>query len=159
MTFKEKEQTARREAFIKDCRQKAWSAACHADWISKNLDELVTQYQKLQEDDRTLENEIKAAELALDAHTVDNRNKRKELQGRRDKISEQMKLIMQSANAGQQAMTQLQQSVESSLQLAEHAETWEWKEVDALQLVEAEGSPVFLVASIMASMLHLLHIS
>jgi hypothetical protein len=32
---------------------------------------------------------------------------------------------------GQQALGGLHQSIEASLQLAAHAETWEWKEVDA----------------------------
>src|ERR1700736_6113271 len=41
--------------------------------------------------------------------------------------------ISKSAQQGQQAMTQLLQSVESSLALAAHAEKWEWKEVESKQ--------------------------
>jgi hypothetical protein len=34
------------------------------------------------------------------------------------------------ATQGQQVLNGLYQSVEASLQLAQHAETWEWKEVE-----------------------------
>jgi hypothetical protein len=39
MTFTDKEQ--------KECRQMTWSAACHADFIGKSLDELLADYTKL----------------------------------------------------------------------------------------------------------------
>jgi hypothetical protein len=52
------QQKEHREAFIKECRQKAWNAACHADWISKELDILLAEFTKLQEEDATLEGEI-----------------------------------------------------------------------------------------------------
>jgi hypothetical protein len=35
MTFTDKQQKEHRETFIHECRQKAWSALCHAEWISK----------------------------------------------------------------------------------------------------------------------------
>ena len=66
MTFSTLQQSEHREAFIKECRQKAWGAACHADWVSKGVDELLAQYQKLEEEDRTLEADIKEAEIAID---------------------------------------------------------------------------------------------
>ena len=40
MTFTKPEQTKHRKAFIDECRQKAWGAACHADWIAKGLEGL-----------------------------------------------------------------------------------------------------------------------
>jgi hypothetical protein len=47
MTFTDAPQERHPEVFMQECRQKAWAAACHADWISKTLDELLGQYQKL----------------------------------------------------------------------------------------------------------------
>jgi hypothetical protein len=130
-TFTQADQSKHRKAFIEECRQKAWGAACHADWISKSIDELLAHYQKLQEEDHTLEADIKEAENAIDYHTVDNREKRKKMQGRRNQAAQEMKVIAESAQRGQQAMAQLRQSFESALQLATHADKWEWNEVEA----------------------------
>ena len=124
MTFSKAEQTKHRKAFIEECRQRAWGAACHADWISKSVTSLVADYERLQEQDRKLEADIKMLADALDSHTVDNRAKRKALQEQRDSLGKQMLAIAQNAQKGQQAMQQLLQSVESALALAEHAEKW-----------------------------------
>jgi uncharacterized protein HemX len=124
------ENTTCKEAFIKECRQKAWSARCHADWIAKGLDAVVAEYTKRQEDDRKLEEEIKALETALDYHTVENRKKRKELQVQRNTITEQIKILGNHMQLGQKAIMELQQSLETNLSLAKHAETYEWKEAE-----------------------------
>ena len=129
MTYDDKQQKEHREAIINECRQKAWAATCHADWISKNIDDILGRYTKLQGEVRTFDVDSEIAG-ALDGHTVETRNKRKASQERRDKITEEMKVIVQSAQKGQQAMTNLLQSVESALELAEHAENWEWKETE-----------------------------
>jgi hypothetical protein len=143
MTFTEKQQKEHREAFIKECRQKAWSAACHSAWISKNIDELLAHYQKLQAEDNQLQADSKELASALDAHTVDNRDKRKAIQGRRDHLAQNMAVVAKSSQQGRQAMQQLLQSVESALELAKHAETWEWKETEATpEVVNDEGNPV-----------------
>jgi hypothetical protein len=90
---------------------------------------------KLREEDRTLEADIKELDSAIDYHTVENRNKRKALQERRNALGPQMEAVAKSAQQGQQVMSNLLQSVKSNLALAAHAEKWEWKEV------EAKGSP------------------
>jgi hypothetical protein len=131
VTFTKGQQAAHRKQFIEECRQKAWGAACHADWISDSVTKLIAEYQKLQEQDLKLEADIKELADALDSHTVDNRAKRKALQERRDQLAKEMGLIAQNAQKGQQAMQQLLQGVESALALAKHAEEWEWKEVEA----------------------------
>lgn len=144
-TFTDKQQASHRKAFIEECRQKAWSASCHADWISKSVDELLAYYNKLQDEDRALEAGINELKSAVDEHTYDNRQKRKENQERRTALAKEMQIVGQQAQKGTQAMQQLLQSVESALQLAEHAETWEWKEVEAtpdgnkIEVVEAPG--------------------
>jgi hypothetical protein len=129
--FTDKQQKTHREAFIEECRQKAWSAACHADWVSTEIDRVLAHYQKLQEEDRQYEADIKEVDFRVDFHTVENRDKRKELQERRNKLAGQIKNVATAAQQGQQAMTQLLQSVESNLALAKHAEGWSWKEVEA----------------------------
>jgi regulator of replication initiation timing len=129
-TFGTAQQTKHRKAFIEECRQKAWGATCHSDWISKNVDELLGHYSKLQEEDRALEADIKELGQALDYHTVENRQMRKEKQERRNVLAKEMQLIAQNAQKGTQAMQQLLQSAESALHLAAHAETWEWKEME-----------------------------
>jgi hypothetical protein len=53
----------------RECRQKAWGAACHASWIGDQLDKLIEDYAKLKRDDEALEGEIKTLETALDYHT------------------------------------------------------------------------------------------
>jgi hypothetical protein len=130
MTFTEKQQKEHRQAFIHECRQKAWGAACHADWVSKGLDAVMANYQKLQDDDRALAEEIKTLETAVDYHTVDNRNKRKELNERRNSLKGAMEVIGRNVRQGQQVLANLHQSIESNLALAKHAEGWEWKEVE-----------------------------
>ena len=76
MTFtEERTETAIRDLFIEECRQKAWGAACNADWIGKQMDELMAQYQKLKDEDAALDAEIEELESALDSHTKDNRDK------------------------------------------------------------------------------------
>ena len=87
--------------------QKAWGAACHADWIAKGLDKVVAHYEKLQTEDRDLEAKIKAAEIAPDYHTVENRNMRKAMQERRNLFAKQMQALAQNMQEGQQAMRQL----------------------------------------------------
>jgi regulator of replication initiation timing len=127
-TFTEAQQTEHRGSFIRECRQKAWGAACHAEWIGKQMDDLMEQYRKLSDDNVALGTEIQTLEAALDAHTKDNREKRKDLQARRTTLIQSMEAIAKSANEGQKAMQQLYASVESSLALATHAEGWSWKE-------------------------------
>jgi hypothetical protein len=87
-------------------------------------------YQKLQDDDRALAEEIKTLETAIDYHTVENRNKRKELQERRNSLKGAMEAIGRNVQQGQQVLANLHQSIESNLALAKHAEGWEWKEVE-----------------------------
>jgi multidrug resistance efflux pump len=129
-TFTDEQQELHRELFIEECRQKAWGARCHADWIANGLDTIMAEYQKLQAEDRGLEAEIKALEVAPDYHTVENRNKRKALQERRNALGKAIQAMAQNAGQAQQAMQQLYASVESSLALAKYAEGWEWKEAD-----------------------------
>jgi hypothetical protein len=89
----------------------------------------MAHYQKLLAEDRALEEAIKAAEVAVDHHTVENRNKRKSMQERRNTLAQQMKLIGENAQQGQQSLQQLYASMESNLALAKHAEEWEWRRV------------------------------
>lgn len=128
MPFTDSEQQEHRAAFVRECRQKAWGAACHAEWIGKQLDDLTARYQQLQEEDRGLEAEIKALETAIDYHSVESRQKRKDLQERRNGLSGTMQTLAANIRQGQQAMQQLVTSVESNLELAKHAEGWGWNE-------------------------------
>lgn len=136
MTFTDDQQKEHREAFIRDCRQKAWGARCHAEWIGKQMDELMAQYTKLSDEHRGILAEIDTLKDALDSHTVDNRNKRKELQAKADTLAKQMQAIGASAHEGHKAMAQLYASVESSLALAAHAEGWSWKDIESQRPVE-----------------------
>jgi uncharacterized coiled-coil DUF342 family protein len=128
MTFTKAEQDKLRKAFIDECRQKAWSARCHADWISKSMDQLAAEVQKRQKEDGELDAAIKAAETAIDFHTVENRNKRKAMQERRNQLGREIGRISENRKLGQQSLQGLYQSIESNLELAKHAEGWEWKE-------------------------------
>ena len=96
--------------------------------VAKGLDSVMADYRKLHEEDGALETEIKTLETAIDSHSVDNRNKRKALQERRNTLAKTMEALGQKVQQGQKALDGLYQSVEASLQLAEHAETWEWRE-------------------------------
>jgi hypothetical protein len=44
MTFTAEQQQRHRAAFIDDCRQKAWGAACNANWVGAQLDKLIEDY-------------------------------------------------------------------------------------------------------------------
>jgi hypothetical protein len=131
MTFTDKQQKEHRKAFIHECRQKAWGVLCHAEWISKNLDDLLALYQKFQAEDAGLAESIKEAETTIDYHTVENRTMRKAMQERRNKLPQDMKALGENIGHGQQSLAQIHQSVDTNLSLATHAETWSWKEVDS----------------------------
>jgi cell division septum initiation protein DivIVA len=117
-----------RAVFIEECRQKAWGAACHADWISKGLDAVFAEYTKLQEEHAKLAEEITQLEKAVDYHTVDNRQKRKAIQEKRNSVAQAIAALGKNVKLGQDALAGLHQSFETNLSLAKHAETWEWKE-------------------------------
>jgi hypothetical protein len=55
-----------RKAFINECQQRVCGAPCRADWISKGVDQILADYKKLQEEDRTLEADIKELASAID---------------------------------------------------------------------------------------------
>jgi chromosome segregation ATPase len=129
MIFTDDQQKEHREAFIRECRQKAWGARCHADWVSTGLDKILAEYEKLKAEDVRHVAEIKKLEGALDHHTADNRAKRKGLQEKRNAIGKTMEALGRNMQQGQQALGGLYQSVQASLELAMHAEGWGW--VDA----------------------------
>jgi hypothetical protein len=126
MTFTEDQQKKHRNAFAEECRQKAWGAICHAEWIGKQLERQIGTYQKMQVEDHELGRQIKESESALDYHTVENRAKRKELQERRNKLAMNMKALAENAKQGEQSMTHLVQSADTNMQLAEFAQGWSW---------------------------------
>ena len=128
MNFTDDQQNEHREAFIKECRQNAWGAACHADFISKQLDDLMKEYAKLKEEDDTAAADIKELENAVDYHTVENREKRKALQEKRNQLAKVMQALGQNMGQGQKVLENLLTSMESNSALAEHAEGWEWKQ-------------------------------
>jgi len=128
MTFTDQEQQEFREAFIKEARLKSWGAACNADHIAKQLDELVVEYGKLKSEDDQLAADIAEAERAVDYHTVDNRTARKEKQERRNTIAKLLEALAANMGQGQKALENLQASIESNMALAAHATGWEWKQ-------------------------------
>jgi hypothetical protein len=115
-TFTDKQQEAHREHFISEYRQKALSGACHAEWVAKGLDKIAGEFTKLQEERRKLDEEIAKPET---------KNNRKPLYDRRDALDRVMKTLQLNMQQGQQSLNGLYQSIEASLQLAAHAETWE----------------------------------
>ncbi|HEX3861281.1 MAG TPA: OmpH family outer membrane protein [Stellaceae bacterium] len=131
MTFTPIQQDKHRKTFIEDCYQKAWGAACHAEWIGKQLDDLTAQYQKLKIDETALDAEIATLAAVLDSHTKDNREKRKELQQRGTALLKAGQALAQNMQQGQNAMQQLYASVESAMALAAHAEGWSWKKAES----------------------------
>jgi CII-binding regulator of phage lambda lysogenization HflD len=53
--------------------------------------------------------------VAIDYHTLENRNKRNAMQERRNALGKQMQFMLQNHEEGQKAMTNLYQSIESNL--------------------------------------------
>lgn len=131
MTFSPQQQEDHRNAFIAECRERAWGAACHADWIASQLEKMTADYSKLTQEDEKLAAEIKALETAIDSHTKDNRDKRKTMQERRNMLSKQMSALGRMVHEANQAANTLYGNVETQLALAKHAETWEWKEAQS----------------------------
>jgi hypothetical protein len=130
-TFTDKQQAAHRKAFSEECRQKAWNASCNATYISNHFDKLMEEYEKLKREDAECEEQIKVIDAAPDYHTKDNRDKRKALQERRTGIARALEYVKQTADQAHQNMQQLYAQAEKNLDLAKHAETWEWKEVSS----------------------------
>jgi uncharacterized protein HemX len=131
MTFTDEQQQRHRAEFIREYRQKAWGAACHAEWVAKGLDSIAAEYGKLQEEERGIHDELIKLKDGLDNHTDENQAKRKTLRDRREAIQRAIEALGKNMQQGQQALQGLYQSIEASLQLAKHAETWEWKESTA----------------------------
>jgi hypothetical protein len=129
MTFNLEQQQRHREGFIEDCRQKAWGAACNANWIGTEPDKLTADFTKFQQEDVKLLEEMHSLETAVDSHTKDNRDKRKAIQERHNILSKQMEFLGRAVQEGQKSINSLHGSIETNLALAKHAETWEWKEV------------------------------
>ena len=48
-----------------------------------------------------------------------------------------MQTLTSAMQDGQRGLNELHQTIEANLQLAKHAETWEWKEVTAEQSEQA----------------------
>ena len=63
----------------------------------------MAEYEKLRPKTAEFEADIKALETAADYHTVENRNKRKELQERRNAIAKAIGAIGQNMQQGQRA--------------------------------------------------------
>src|SRR5690242_4874936 len=99
-TFTDKQQTVHRKAFVEECHQKAWGARCNADFIAKGLDELMAEYSKLKAEDDQLAADIKELENAPDHHTVDNRGKRRSLQGKRDDLVKVQNALAENIRQG-----------------------------------------------------------
>jgi len=116
---------------MEECRQKAWSASCNADYISKHFDKMMGEYEKLKREDAEHDAEITALDAAPDYHSKDNREKRKALEGRRKIIERQLAYIKARADEAHAAIQQLYSTAETQLELAKHAEKWEWKEAQS----------------------------
>jgi predicted nucleic acid-binding Zn-ribbon protein len=100
----------------------------------------MAEYTKLKAQDDQLAADIKELENAPDHHTVDNRGKRRALQGQRDEVAKVQSVIGENIRQGQRAMQNLFQSVETNLALAEFAQTWEWKEAEAQPGMRRNGA-------------------
>jgi hypothetical protein len=87
-------------------------------------------YDKLKKEDADLEAQISAIDTAPDYHTKDNREKRKQLEQRRNLIARQKDGLLAAARELQAGMSRLYGNVENNLAVAKHAETWEWKEAE-----------------------------
>jgi chromosome segregation ATPase len=140
--FSDGEQIEHRESFIKDCMQKAWGAACHADWIQKSLDKLLAHYQSLKAQDRELDERMKTNADGVNGHTKENRNLRADLQKQRSGIDRQMRLIAQNVQQGATTMQKMLDSVDQNLLLADHAKGWSWIErAEPAKSTELEAAP------------------
>jgi uncharacterized coiled-coil DUF342 family protein len=88
----------------------------------------MAQYKELQDEEKGVIEEIKRLKDALDSHTDENQAKRKALRDRIDAIHETIEALKKNIQQGQQYLQQLYQSLETNLALAEHCNTWSWKE-------------------------------
>jgi hypothetical protein len=95
-TFTDAQQKEHREQFINKCRQKAWGALCHADWIAKGIERVTAECTKLGDEQRKVEDEIKAT----DYKTPESRERLKVLQARRAVIPEQLKALRVNIEQG-----------------------------------------------------------
>ena len=94
MTFSKEQQQHARKLFIEECGQKAWGAAYNADYDSTQHDKLMADYEKLKKEDADLEAQISAIDTAPDYHTKDNREKRKQLEHRRNMLARQQEALL-----------------------------------------------------------------
>lgn len=92
----------------------------------------MADHGKLTAEDEKLKGQIKDLKSAPDYHTVENRDKRKALQERRNTIAKGLQILGENSRQAQAALQSLYQSIETNLALADHAETREWKEVAAV---------------------------
>lgn len=139
-TVTEEQKKEHREQFIKDCRQKAWGAACHAEWISKGLDSVVAAYKNLQDEDRAVGEGLRKASEALDNHTDEGQTERKALRNRWASIQTALETLAKKMQQGHDVLNGRYKNIEASLALAKHAEMWERKEAAAATTSEVQST-------------------
>lgn len=135
-TFNKQDQEKYRQQFIEEGRSKAWSAACHAAWVTDQTDKLLKAYEKMDVDQRALDEKERGLELAIDSHTKDNRIMRKSLHEQGNIIRIKMKSIGDELQKSYTFASQLLGNIDSNLAVAEFAKTWIWKEVESKPVEE-----------------------
>jgi hypothetical protein len=132
-----KEQNAEARAkFINECRVNAWSAAVHADWSSKITDNTFKQVEALDAEEKHIKDEIEKIKAEPEYHKVENRNKVKELSKAIPAIHVKRSSYMKMLEDAHNRIKNLYQTIEVNLKLAEHAETFEWKENENTKVEE-----------------------
>ena len=96
----------------------------------------------MQVEDKELEAAIKANAESPGYHTVENRDKRAEMQKKRTNIGNAMKLIAKNINEGTTVMQNQLNSVDQNLSLAEFARDWSWVEAEKPTVDEEEKKEV-----------------
>lgn len=135
-TFTKEQQEKYRQQFIEECHMKAWSAACHAEWVVDQMDQVVKGYEKMEGELKKIDDEITDLTNAIDHHTKDNREKRKNLETHRQMILPALEHMKKRLQDGYKGTEGLYQGIEANLGVAEFAKKWEWKEVEAKPAAE-----------------------
>lgn len=124
ITFTKLQNDTHRKSFIESCRQNAWNTACHADHLEGQIAERIVEYRNCSQKYADIKAEIDKLAAAIDAHTFDNRQKRKQLQAELNGAGSQMERLIKIAEEGRAAVAQMRAQAAQYDALAKHAESF-----------------------------------
>ena len=122
------EQGTIREEFIRKGKKQAWETFCQCAFMSTRLKSLQADIAKDQAMAAAMQGEVEKLETSADYHTVENREKRKQLAVARQSILDKISQRLPSVEEKTALLRKGLEEVEALMQLADFAGTWDFEQ-------------------------------